>query len=602
MFCAACNLHYPDHLNYCRRCGKALVHTVVEAAIESLSCTRCGARVGRGENFCQQCGYRLGVKAAEAVVGACYHCGATWRSDWLFCKTCGLDRDHALLPPISAPASPARLRSQDVKVIETLPRVEKVRCPECEAEAKPYSRYCESCGINLERETTGKLWLVPETSSLPGPEETLSTPDKPDTKEEGGDILNIIPENISSNTSRGVSGDNGDNADNADIGDIGHIGDIGIGIKDADIIDVSHLGIRRPAYQPNSSDGDKESAKPAARETAREDILHDRQQYSLVWLKRVFGLAQQGHGNMWSALRRMSDKINLEPAVLRRISRKIEGRIRSSPVIASLVLGLALLTVLSLFLWLAHNRNGVSVHTAVPSAPASKKSQAAAESSAAGGEDMVYVPLGEFQMGRVRGDLYDSPPLPVIVGPFFIDRTEVTNEKYLKFVKATGHPAPSSWRNGMFKVGEARLPVVNVSWYDAMAYAKWAAKRLPTEAEWEYAARGSGELVYPWGNEWKQGYANADRGKKGRIEEVGRYSQGASPFGVLDMCGNVWELTSGNLVDYSDITKVIHPGRVIRGGAYDVPRTRATTTYRGVVPPDKGFDKTGFRCVRDVIQ
>ncbi|MBO0719484.1 MAG: SUMF1/EgtB/PvdO family nonheme iron enzyme [Blastocatellia bacterium] len=586
MFCAECNLHYPDHLNYCRRCGKALVHTVVEAAIESLSCTRCGARVGRGENFCQQCGYCLGVKTAEAVVGACYHCGASWRSDWLFCKTCGLDRDHALLPPISAPAPPARLRSQDVKVIEKLPRVEKIRCPECAAEAKPYSRYCESCGINLETETTGKLWLVPDTSSLLGSEGRLSLPDK---NEAAGEISNIIPEDISSNTSAGnspyISGDNGNNVE----------------IENADIIDVSHLSVRRPAYQANSSKGDKESAKPAGRETPREEIL------------------------MRGQLRLTSDKTDLKAGLLRRMSRinrKIDRKIRSSPAIASLVLGLAFLSILSLVLWLARGKNASSIPFANSSVPASEnslagsaKSAKSAESAksaksaksesrvaAVGGEDMVYIPRGEFQMGRVRGDLYDSPPLPVVVGPFFIDRTEVTNEKYLKFVKATGYPVPSSWRNGMFKDGEARLPVVNVSWFDAMAYAKWAAKRLPTEAEWEYAARGSGELIYPWGDEWKQGYANADRGKKGSIEEVGSHSQGASPFGVLDMCGNVWELTSGNLFDYSDITKVIHPGRVIRGGAYDVPRTRATTTYRGVVPPDKGFDKTGFRCVRDVIQ
>jgi formylglycine-generating enzyme required for sulfatase activity len=217
-------------------------------------------------------------------------------------------------------------------------------------------------------------------------------------------------------------------------------------------------------------------------------------------------------------------------------------------------------------------------------------------------QGMVYIPRGEFLMGRVSGDKYANPPLSVIVGPFFIDRTEVTNEEYQKFINATGYPAPSYWRGRTFKASEAKFPVVNVSWLDASAYAKWAGKRLPTEAEWEFAARGPQQFIYPWGDEWKTGYANANRGNKGRIAAVGSYSQGASPFGALDMCGNVWELTSGNLFDYADITKVMLPGMVIRGGAYDVPRARATTTYRGVVPPDKGYDKTGFRCVRDVMQ
>jgi formylglycine-generating enzyme required for sulfatase activity len=215
---------------------------------------------------------------------------------------------------------------------------------------------------------------------------------------------------------------------------------------------------------------------------------------------------------------------------------------------------------------------------------------------------MVYVPRSEFQMGRVRGDEYASPPLNVIVGPFFIDRTEVTNEEYQKFINVTGYPAPSYWRGRSFKAGEAKIPVVNVSWLDASAYAKWAGKRLPTEAEWEFAARGPQQFLYPWGDEWRTGYANANLGGKGKIAPVGSYSRGVSPFGALDMCGNVWELTSGNLFDYADVTKTILPGMVIRGGAYDVPRERATTTYRGVVPPDKGFDKTGFRCVRDVMQ
>jgi formylglycine-generating enzyme required for sulfatase activity len=557
MFCAACNLHYPDHLNYCRRCGKALVCTAVESVIESFSCTRCGARVNRGENFCQQCGYRLGVKTEETVVGACYHCGASWRSDWLFCKTCGLDRDHALMPPVSAPASPVPLRASDLKVVEELPRIEKVLCPECSVEAKPYSRFCESCGINLEIEIQGKLWPTHETSSL----ETQSE--------------EAIPITVT------VSGE-------------------------ADIIDVSHVlpGRRLSIQSPSRMD----NAEPV-----KEQVLP-----SAEASKRIQSAPQVIGG--------ISGGILQEP-------RRMVKALQSPRVIASLAL---VLIISGTVLWLLRPKTASSVPSSeeaksqatvglaasaspVPSQPAAGgdgEGSLPVEGTGTGRrgdgatgiegvppiEGMVYIPRGEFQMGRVRGDEYATPPLSVIVGPFFIDRTEVTNEEYQKFINATEYPAPSYWGGRTFKAGEAKHPVVNVSWLDASAYAKWAGKRLPTEAEWEFAARGTQQFIYPWGDEWKMGYANANRGSKGRIAAVGTYNQGASPFGALDMCGNVWELTSGNLFDYADITKVILPGMVIRGGAYDVPRERATTTYRGVVPPDKGFDKTGFRCVRDVMQ
>jgi formylglycine-generating enzyme required for sulfatase activity len=597
MFCATCNLHYPDHLNYCRRCGKALVHTVIESVKESLSCTRCGARIGRGENFCQQCGYRLSVKSEEIVVGACYHCGASWRSDWLFCKTCGIDRERALLPPISAPASPARFRSSDLKFVEQISRVEKVHCPDCSAEAKPFSRYCETCGINLESESTGKLWLALETSSLPEkPEEPAATPATPATP-----------------------------APQAETDDDGFIPGI---IEKADIIDVSHVS----AGRREMSEKENVSQVSAGR---RE--MSEKENVSQVSAGRREMSEKENVSQVSAGRREMSEKekpkkdvqahpktpkgklfklqrFDFSPESLRQSLNWMSERVRSSRALAGILLVLIIAGVLGVIFWLGQTRSASLVSVSeqakpkVKAVPSASPAQSPPVPSARGAgeikpiDGMVYVPRGEFEMGRERGDLYASPPFPVVVGPFFIDRTEVTNEDYLKFVKATGYPAPSSWKDGKYKASEAKFPVVNVSWLDASAYAKWAEKRLPTEAEWEFAARGAEQHIYPWGNDWKAGYANADRGRDGRLAVVGSYSQGASPFGALDMCGNVWELTSGNLFDYSDITKEILPGRVIRGGAYDVPRARATTTYRGVVPPDKGFDKTGFRCVRDVIQ
>ncbi|MEP7338540.1 MAG: SUMF1/EgtB/PvdO family nonheme iron enzyme [Acidobacteriota bacterium] len=214
-------------------------------------------------------------------------------------------------------------------------------------------------------------------------------------------------------------------------------------------------------------------------------------------------------------------------------------------------------------------------------------------------EGMVYVPGGKFEMGRSNGDEYERPAHTVTVGPFFIDRTEVTNEQYQRFVTETGHRAPTHWPNDKFTPTEAKLPVVNVSWDDANAYAVWAGKRLPTEAEWEFAARGTDGRLYPWGNAWIATASNAGHVSNGRIVEAGRFPAGASPFGALDMCGNVWEWTASNPQSYAEGQQEIAPGKVIRGGAFDVPSDRATATYRGVLPADRLRDKTGFRTVRD---
>jgi formylglycine-generating enzyme required for sulfatase activity len=217
---------------------------------------------------------------------------------------------------------------------------------------------------------------------------------------------------------------------------------------------------------------------------------------------------------------------------------------------------------------------------------------------------MAYVPGGEFMMGR-DGDKtgYESPAHKVTVKPFFIDTYEVTNEDYAKFVKATNHVAPPGWTNGSYPAGAQRHPVTGVTWTDAVDYANWAGKRLPTEEEWEFAARGTDARRYPWGNTWNAGLANT-QGASGDVVDVGSY-QGQSPFGVFDMVGNAWEWTASNLTAYKKGQPLPDkpPGdlRVIRGGSYIEDKNEATTTYRRGYPVSgAGYDKTGFRCVKDV--
>ena len=194
---------------------------------------------------------------------------------------------------------------------------------------------------------------------------------------------------------------------------------------------------------------------------------------------------------------------------------------------------------------------------------------------------MVFVPGGDFLMGSNEGDPLSKPSHFVTVSPLYVDRTEVTNEDYLKFLKATGYDQPSSWRDGAFAVGTEKLPVTGVNWYDAVTYAAWAGKRLPTEAEWEFAARGSDGRKYPWGSDWDSSLANVD-GKVGAVRPVG--DGGASPFGILDMAGNAWEWTASDAKPY--------PGgkefrwsrlrlKIIRGGNWKSDSETASTTFRG---------------------
>src|SRR5262249_14288038 len=148
-------------------------------------------------------------------------------------------------------------------------------------------------------------------------------------------------------------------------------------------------------------------------------------------------------------------------------------------------------------------------------------------------EEMVYVPGGTFMMGSDNSnDKTQEPAHKVSVNPFFIDVHEVTNEQYQQFVDKTGHGAPRNWNNKKFPDGKNRWPVTDVTWDDANDYSRWAGKRLPTEEEWEFAARGTDGRKFPWGNDWQPGLANADNADVG-ITEVGKY-KGASPFGLVD--------------------------------------------------------------------
>jgi formylglycine-generating enzyme required for sulfatase activity len=222
--------------------------------------------------------------------------------------------------------------------------------------------------------------------------------------------------------------------------------------------------------------------------------------------------------------------------------------------------------------------------------------------------EMILIPAGEFLMGsdpRQDKDTRDAeqPQHTLYLPDYHLAKTLVTNAQYTAFVQATGHKQPGHWTEGKPPEGKEDHPVVNVSWYDAMAYCRWLAEvtgkpyRLPSEAEWEKGARGSDGRIYPWGNQWDAKRCNADRGLQGDTTPVGAYPQGASPYGLLDMAGNVWEWTQslwGENSEQPAFKYPYNPGngrenlkasndflRVLRGGSFDFSARRARCAYRG---------------------
>jgi serine/threonine-protein kinase len=216
---------------------------------------------------------------------------------------------------------------------------------------------------------------------------------------------------------------------------------------------------------------------------------------------------------------------------------------------------------------------------------------------------MVLVKGGSFKMGSddAKGDYQSKPTHAVNVEDFFIDANEVTNEDYQRFVSEKSYKPPPHWKNNQFPAGTARLPVVNVSWLDAKAYAEWANKRLPTEAEWEYAARGTASTTYPWGNNWSANYANLKESDRKDAVAVGSYAEGQSWCGAKDMVGNVSEWVFDTMYPYPG-SKLNRDPRynTHRGGSFSNSKDELLMTNRGFEPPGRRLSTLGFRCAKSV--
>jgi formylglycine-generating enzyme required for sulfatase activity len=238
------------------------------------------------------------------------------------------------------------------------------------------------------------------------------------------------------------------------------------------------------------------------------------------------------------------------------------------------------------------------------------------------GAPMVEIPAGSFPMGVPQGDRDggrdEYPRHDVFVDTFFIDKFEMTNGRYLEFVTATGHRVPQNsknptrnlWQGDAIPDSLTDRPVINVDWFDAEAYCTWAGRRLPTEAEWEKAAKGTADRRFPWGNvEPTIKHLNFNQrwiGEK-TLMPVGSYEAGKSPFGAYDMAGNVWEWVNDWYdAKYYEKSPEKNPKgpdagtkKVIRGAGWqnETPTVRIFTRVDS--DPTIRNESTGFRCAMD---
>ena len=244
--------------------------------------------------------------------------------------------------------------------------------------------------------------------------------------------------------------------------------------------------------------------------------------------------------------------------------------------------------------------------------------------------EMMLIPAGEFVMGFNQGAPDEKPAHRVFLKSYYIDQFEVTNAGYYNFWLVEGGEdsphTPDSYSDE-FNIGDwpeivhtkPNYPVVGVSWHDAVAYAKWVGKRLPTEAEWEKAARGPKAFLWPWGNRFHPPirgrkihakiWNSADL-RSNTLAPVGSYPTGAGPYGVMDMAGNVWEWVADRY-DESYYYRSPHENpqgpqygswRVVRGGSWVNDANAALSFNRFSSYPEQGTSFIGFRLVIDVLE
>jgi formylglycine-generating enzyme required for sulfatase activity len=237
-------------------------------------------------------------------------------------------------------------------------------------------------------------------------------------------------------------------------------------------------------------------------------------------------------------------------------------------------------------------------------------------------QDMVYIPAGKFIMGtddeepRILKNphgfatKFQEPRKKRVIDlkGFYMDKYEVTNRQYRRFVDEAGYRLPDHWQQtSTYPEGENDYPVTFITWWDAKAYCKWAGQRLPTEEEWEKAARGTDGREFPWGKQFDKTKANTWEADVKKIHAVGKYEAGKSPYGVYDVAGNVMEWTGSEYRQYQHSPEekdgngegIWYTMAVLRGGAWSSDKNDAQTFSRVMSEPGIKSNGIGFRCAKD---
>jgi len=221
------------------------------------------------------------------------------------------------------------------------------------------------------------------------------------------------------------------------------------------------------------------------------------------------------------------------------------------------------------------------------------------------GAEMVLVPAGEFIMGMDEREIYqiflldnrenpifatEAPIHRVYLDSYYIDRYPVTNYQYRRFIENTGHREPMLIHHPDW--GKPMQPVVFIGWEDARAYAHWAGKAIPTEAQWEKAGRGTDGRWWAWGQEFLPNCCNSREYNLQLTSEIGIFDRGVSPYGCYDMCGNVWEMCEGEW---------LNDALPMRGGCFLGSATFVRVTCRWTPEdPANGAQWLGFRCIKKI--
>ncbi|MCG3113751.1 MAG: formylglycine-generating enzyme family protein [Candidatus Manganitrophus sp. SB1] len=298
----------------------------------------------------------------------------------------------------------------------------------------------------------------------------------------------------------------------------------------------------------------------------------------------------------------------------------------SRGVVLAICITMALLTILTMVALVVESKKSKElrertrlIQTEVAVVPDMKSVDYSSFETIVGGDgrEMVLIPGGSFTMGGgPEGDFDEQPQRVIYLDGYYMDKHEVTNADYARFAKMLKRPLPTIpvFEDDVNLLKGETQPVVGVTWIDAFAYCKWAGKRLPTEAEWEKAARGENGQTFPWGDSFNVKLANG-RGDEDGFKysaPIGSFEQGRSPYGLYDMAGNVSEWVSDWYDQFyyktspfknpqgpaePDINKVL----VYRGGSFNnSPHDLRASKRFGGAHADRGESSVGVRCARDL--